>query len=162
MITKAAVREQGYEINDRGTITSPGKFEGEPWFVVALWDCVMEGGEDLLIGNLDNDVTSSWFKLDADILADFELGAHDYPIGSWIGVWEDSQGFVRHKTRATHPETNEETGPTDAHYRAAAIVIYAEEGKIEIDEDAEVSRGDDPGAYVQAWLWVPSSKVEAK
>lgn len=27
-------------------------------------------------------------------------------------------------------------------------------GDIEIDEGAEVSRGSDKGAYVQAWVWV--------
>jgi hypothetical protein len=28
------------------------------------------------------------------------------------------------------------------------------EGELEVDEDAIVSMGDDPGAYVQTWLWV--------
>lgn len=28
------------------------------------------------------------------------------------------------------------------------------EGSTEIDDDAEVSEGDDNGAYVQAWVWV--------
>ena len=35
--------------------------------------------------------------------------------------------------------------------------IYQEEGSIEIDDNAKVSRGEgnpDKGAYVQAWLWV--------
>jgi hypothetical protein len=30
----------------------------------------------------------------------------------------------------------------------------AEEGCIEVDDNAVVSEGDDNGAYVQAWLWV--------
>ncbi len=28
------------------------------------------------------------------------------------------------------------------------------EGEIEVDEEAEVGRGDDCGAYIQAWVWV--------
>lgn len=48
---------------------------------------------------------------------------------------------------------------TDEHYRKAADRIYSSEGEIEIDDDAKVSRGDDPGAYVQAWVWVYDSDV---
>lgn len=56
--------------------------------------------------------------------------------------------------------TEEEAGrddpkpPTDAEIRAAARRIYEREGEIEIDPGAAVSHGDDPGAYVQAWVWV--------
>jgi hypothetical protein len=31
----------------------------------------------------------------------------------------------------------------------------AREGEVEVDAEAVVSEGDDPGAYVQAWMWVP-------
>lgn len=31
---------------------------------------------------------------------------------------------------------------------------WTREGQIEVDEGAFVSRGDDPGAYVMAWVWV--------
>ena len=34
------------------------------------------------------------------------------------------------------------------------IVKLAKAGKLEIDEGAVVSKSDDPGAYVMAWLWV--------
>lgn len=30
------------------------------------------------------------------------------------------------------------------------------DGEIDVDENAVVSRGNDPGAYVQAWVWVPA------
>jgi hypothetical protein len=43
--------------------------------------------------------------------------------------------------------------PTNEEYRAAAIQRYAEEGTVEIDENAKISRAED-GAYVQAWVWV--------
>lgn len=43
-------------------------------------------------------------------------------------------------------------------YRAAAKRLWGDVGSIEIDDDAKVSRADDsdaePGAYVQAWVWV--------
>jgi hypothetical protein len=31
---------------------------------------------------------------------------------------------------------------------------YVHEGEVEIDDDPVVSRGDDNGAYVMAWVWV--------
>ena len=40
------------------------------------------------------------------------------------------------------------------HYRKAASDQYARDGEIEIDAGAVVSQGDDPGAYVAAWVWV--------
>ena len=45
-------------------------------------------------------------------------------------------------------------------YIEAARRIYAEEGTLEIDDDASVSPGDDPGAYVQAWVWVEDAELE--
>lgn len=50
-------------------------------------------------------------------------------------------------------------GPTNEQYRKAAERLHAEGGKIEIDADAKVSRGDDPGAYVAAWVWVPDDAI---
>jgi hypothetical protein len=40
-------------------------------------------------------------------------------------------------------------------YRQMAQALYGKDGEIEIDDNADVSRGNDPGAYVQAWVWVP-------
>ncbi len=36
----------------------------------------------------------------------------------------------------------------------AACEQYEREGEIEVDEGAVCSRSDDPGCYVQAWVWV--------
>lgn len=45
-----------------------------------------------------------------------------------------------------------------AHYRLRCIEVarrlYAEEGTLEIDDNAKLSEGDDDGMYVQAWVWV--------
>ena len=41
-------------------------------------------------------------------------------------------------------------------YVAAAKALYHEEGILEIDHGAQVSRSVE-GAYVQAWVWVSDS-----
>lgn len=50
-------------------------------------------------------------------------------------------------------------GPSDDDYRAAARRLRHRDGETEIDDGAPVSRGDDPGAYVQAWVWVAEEDV---
>lgn len=50
---------------------------------------------------------------------------------------------------------------SDAAYRRAARAEYHREGEVEIDNNAVISRGDDPGAYVQAWVWVSHEEVKA-
>lgn len=54
---------------------------------------------------------------------------------------------------STAPDT-EHDDALDAPYRDAAKRLFHKGGELEIDPDAKVSRGEDPGAYVQAWLWV--------
>jgi hypothetical protein len=44
---------------------------------------------------------------------------------------------------------------SDDWFRTRAKELYHEEGEIEIDGDAAVSLGNDDGAYVAAWVWVP-------
>lgn len=44
-------------------------------------------------------------------------------------------------------------------YRNWARRNLTEEGEVEIDPDAVVSMGDDPGAYVEAWLWVDDASA---
>jgi hypothetical protein len=58
-------------------------------------------------------------------------------------------------------EALSEQAVEDASYRAAACRLYDGE-KIDVDEDAVVSRGDDPGAYVAAWVWVSDEDVRAR
>ncbi len=50
---------------------------------------------------------------------------------------------------------------TDERYRQKAKEEHEKEGECEIDDGAVVSRGSDPGAYVQAWVWVYSDANEA-
>jgi ribosomal protein L12E/L44/L45/RPP1/RPP2 len=51
------------------------------------------------------------------------------------------------------------TDETDQKYREAADNEYGRDGECEIDDGAPVSRGDDPGAYVQAWVWVSNAEA---
>ena len=50
----------------------------------------------------------------------------------------------------------------DARYREAAHRLHTEEGVCEVDDNAKISRGDDPGAYVQAWVWVENADTKRK
>jgi len=43
--------------------------------------------------------------------------------------------------------------PPEKAYVAAALK-HQRDGELEIDSNAVVSLGDDPGSYVQAWIWV--------
>lgn len=57
------------------------------------------------------------------------------------------------------PEEEDDEHPHDERFRQVAAEMYEEEGSLEIDANAPVSRGDDPGAYVQAWVWVAYSDI---
>ena len=52
--------------------------------------------------------------------------------------------------------------PMESHewFRQRAKQLYHEEGEVEIDDNARVSVGGKEGAYVEAWVWVPSSVLE--
>ena len=44
---------------------------------------------------------------------------------------------------------------TDADYASAALrITHSATPEIEFDDEPVVSKGDDPGAYVQCWIWV--------
>lgn len=48
----------------------------------------------------------------------------------------------------------------DAQYIQAARRDYHIEGEVEIDENAIVSRGNEDGAYVEAWEWEDDAYVQ--
>ena len=55
------------------------------------------------------------------------------------------------------------TYPKDSQMIAAARAMYMNEGTLEIDEGAKISRPDgneEKGAYVQAWVWVPDEEAQ--
>lgn len=109
MLTRDEIGRE-YTITTRGTIGNPGKFEGEPWYAVALWDSVLNGFSDTETGDSDAGDLTAWFHVDAELVdaftsnaAEREAFAAEYPAGSWIGVWEDSNGFVRVETSENEP-----------------------------------------------------------
>lgn len=48
----------------------------------------------------------------------------------------------------------------DKQYIKAAQRMHHCDGELEIDDNAKVSRGDDPGVYVQAWVWVADDAID--
>lgn len=48
---------------------------------------------------------------------------------------------------------------SDPYVAAAQQHRLLNEGALEVDETAVVSRGDDPGAYVMAWLWISNTEA---
>ena len=40
-------------------------------------------------------------------------------------------------------------------YVVAAKDMYHVDGELEVDDNAPVSMGEDPGAYVAVWVWIP-------
>lgn len=83
----------------------------------------------------------------------FDVKAFDSP--------DDSQRIDLTERDEAHQTTgtNSSEYPTDEQYREAAKRVHGEEGEVEIDNTATVSRGDDAGAYVQAWVWVPLDQI---
>ena len=75
-----------YECKD-GIIVSPGKFEGEPVYVLHFWSMALDGGADV------DDEDGFQFELSDEDRADYPaLGDAEH-----LTLWGDDQGFVRHK-----------------------------------------------------------------
>ena len=49
---------------------------------------------------------------------------------------------------------------TEAEYRAQARKDWNPGQDSQVDENAKVSTGDDAGAWVAAWVWVPDEEVK--
>lgn len=73
----------------------------------------------------------------------------------WLQTHPDP--FAR-LTAATLEETWHEQPGTFA-YAAALREQYPNEGDVNIDDHPAVAIGSDPGAYVQAWIWVPNESL---
>lgn len=76
----------------RDVVTNPGKFEGEPRFVIDFWMAILDGaGVDEVYGE-DSETPVACFditKADVDKF-DSLVGVRK------VYVWEDCNGFVRH------------------------------------------------------------------
>lgn len=100
-----------YTVSADGRIASLGKFEGESWYAVALWELALDGGSDLEIGG-EGSPSVSWWRIDEALTNEIpEIKAMaesaDPPI-LWIGIYSSEQGFVYVVTSATTPEDESE------------------------------------------------------
>lgn len=69
--------------------------------------------------------------------------------------WKNSvEGAMEVETDDKVPGGPDEIG-SDRWFIAQAKGDFEDEGTLEIDEGAPISRGGNNGAYVQAWVWVP-------
>jgi hypothetical protein len=82
-----------YVTNDKGIITSPGKFEGEPHWLPHFYEYVLESCDDGLEA-LPNGIMMSLFLItDED-----RLKFPDFPADKCrLRIWCDTQGFVRYE-----------------------------------------------------------------
>lgn len=67
-----------------------------------------------------------------------------------------AQEIANAMARLIEEEMNPGRRETVDSYRAA---VEVRDGELEIDDDAEVSLGDDPGAYVMVWKWVSEEEA---
>ena len=81
----------------------------------------------------------------------------------WREVFEDlceQTGFIDSISVTEHTVfPSFPTEPIEQAYVKAAQDHFARDGELEIDDNAQVSLGDDSGAYVEAWVWVPEEHV---
>ncbi len=63
-----------------------------------------------------------------------------------------AKGWIKHLREQIHEQASTQD------YQEAARAS-SDEGHIEVDDNATVSHGSDPGAYVQAWLWVSKEEM---
>lgn len=95
--------EKDYKV-ENGIITSPGKFEGEPIFVLHFWDCVLDGmgyavtdSSAALIDecsgdDMEDDDIASRVDIEPEDIAEYpELFGYKA-----ITLWETQSGFVQH------------------------------------------------------------------
>ena len=82
-----------------------------------------------------------------------------------IPICDEDLAVLQRRLGPKHPITNrvrlalsEMTDPALNEYRAAAMRQHRE-GQLEIDPAAVVSKGNDPGAYVLAWLWIDDDEL---
>lgn len=94
---------EGYELDSQGHITSPGKFEAEPWQILWFYDMMMVSGQDYDVyphddtededtedeDMVEDGIPIAIFKLTDEDRANLELAPED----RWASVYEDEQGF---------------------------------------------------------------------
>lgn len=94
----AALKDE-YEVDERGVIRSPGKFEAEPLYVPFLWQKSLDGGADEEV--YDGETPVQVFNIDdADrkLFADLDANLEGVAV---VTLMETEQGFVNAETYDT-------------------------------------------------------------
>lgn len=99
-------------------------------------------------------------------LAVFNIGKPEDWNARQLKAWERFEKLIDASMAQAERDYQEELRkiwlPPAERVRTVAKRLHHEEGVIEFDDDAEVSRhdeSDDRGAYVQAWVWVSYDEV---
>lgn len=74
---------------ENGRIVSPGKFQGEPEWILDLWEKVLSGRSDVSLH--DGSTAFDAFEIDDHIS---ELTGYRPNKGTYIVLWSDDKGFV--------------------------------------------------------------------
>lgn len=74
-----------------GIIKTPGKFEGEPYWMPTIWDMVLGGMADESLH--DGSTAYDAFKMDSELSIMTGLPVTE---GSFLVIWSDERGFVNH------------------------------------------------------------------
>lgn len=90
-----------------GIIVTPGKFEGEPYWMPTIWEMVLGGMADESLH--DGSTAYDAFKIDAElsILTGLKVQPDVYLV-----IWSDEQGFVNHMIQTKNELDNIE--PVDS------------------------------------------------
>lgn len=89
---RKAVMDEGWTLSSGGTIQDPGKFEGEHWSTICLWDRAMDGEGDSIFDEFEVLLTA--IHLSEDERREYEL-PDDAEV---VVLWETEQGFVEMQT----------------------------------------------------------------
>lgn len=101
-----------YTTNERGTITDPGKFEGEMLYTPFFWRVALEGAGDGFFWPDETDKVVDWFDLDqwAVMFPPSLIKSSLDEEESFLFLWERDDGFVETeiKTETNYPSAGEE------------------------------------------------------
>lgn len=105
---------------ENGRIVSTGKFEGEPLWILDLWERVLSGGSDISLH--DRSTAFDCFKLTQDIA---DLTGYRPRDDAYVVIWSDDKGFVSHMVmdqasvdalEAPELDSDFDNIPTSEHY----------------------------------------------
>lgn len=77
-----------------GRIVSPGKFEGEPYWVPEAWDIILNGGQNFEFDDCGTLISS--LNIDFEFIKDFPALSDSLNRGEHLFMWETEQGFIHH------------------------------------------------------------------